>query len=96
MDLSNIDEKNMDILITGSNHISIKFEKNRQQEKLLKEKIEQSLKNDGNVILTCDSNSRMYELLFKILNLWPDDSIPYRGPVYLYHNFRGFYRLAHS
>ena len=89
------DEKNIDLLITNSNNIKTEYKRLKDKENELKFHIERSMKEQGNVILTCASTSRMYEVLLFVLNLWPNKG-PWTGPVYFFHNFMGLFHLAHS
>ena len=94
MNFMNFDEKNIDLLITNSNNIKYEYRKIKDKENELRASIESSIKNNGNVILSCASTSRMYEALLFALSLWP--SKIWTGPVYFYHNFMGLFHLAHS
>ena len=95
MAIDKIDEKKIDLLITNSNNIKLKYIKTKEKEKELRNKIESTLKNGGNVVLTCSSTARMYELLLFVLGLFPTKG-PWNGPLYLLHTFMGLLHLAHS
>lgn len=95
MNFLNFDEKKIDLLITSSNNIKLEYRKIKDKENELKQYIEYASKNNGSVILTSASTSRMYELLLFVLNIWSNKG-PWSGPLYLYHNFMGLLHLAHS